>query len=185
MSSAAPAGCAVISTGGRRARWTFVAALTGLVVVLMVVAVAANPRNVEWPALAALAVLVAVLDCAALRGRTWIEGNVQYQRRIFTRHADLARAMYVEVRGNRGGGVQLVVRDSSGASTFAELLSLPPSTTRTASPAALQQLADALTGASALEAAAASHLLRLQAQHILAGGTLAGSPLAPAVVGWA
>jgi hypothetical protein len=85
-----------ISTAGRRTRWLFVAGLTGLAVVLMVAAIAADPHNVAWPAFAVLAVLVAVLDWVALRGRTWIEGSTLYQRRIGTQHADLAHATSVQ-----------------------------------------------------------------------------------------
>lgn len=178
-----PAGRLDISTAGRRPRWLFVAGLTGLALVLMIAAVAADPHHVAWPAFAVLAVLVAVLDWVALRGRTWIQGSTLYQRRIGTQHADLARATSVQLRSNRAGGAQLVVHDSSGSSAFAELLSLPPATTRTAPPAALQQLAAVLAAAPAPEAATTSQLLHQQAQHLLAGGAPADSPLAPLATG--
>lgn len=178
-----PMGRLDISTAGRRTRWLFVAGLTGIALVLMVAAIAADPNNVAWPAFAALILLVAVLDWVALRGRTWIEDSVLYQRRIGTKHVDLARAASLQLRSNRGGGAQLVVHDSSGSSAFAELLSLPPSSVRGAPPAALQRVAAALAGAPAPGAKAIGQLLQQQAQHVLAGGALPGSPLAPFATG--
>lgn len=78
-----------ISTAGSRRRWLFVAGLTGLALIVMAAAVVADPDHVAWPAFGVLALLVAVLDWLALRGRTWIEGNTPYHRRIGTQHADL------------------------------------------------------------------------------------------------
>lgn len=178
-----PTGRVDISTAGRRTRWVFVAGMTSLVVVLMVAAIAADPHSIAWPAFVVGGLLVAVLDWLALRGRTWVEGTTLYQRRLGTRHADLARADTVGLRSNRGGGAQLVVRDSSGSSAFAELLSLPPSTARSAPPAALQRLAVALASAPAPGAAAVSQLLQRQTRYLLGGGPPPGSPLAPFATG--
>jgi hypothetical protein len=178
-----PTGRVEISTAGRRTRWLFVAGLTGLAVVLMVAAIAADPDNVAWPAFLALIALVAVLDWLALRGRTWIQDTTLHNRRIGTQHADLARAASVQLRTNRAGGAQLLVHDHSGSTAFAELLSLPPATVRTAPPAALQQTAAALAAAPAPGAQAVSQLLHRQAQYVLAGGALSTSPLAPFATG--
>jgi hypothetical protein len=178
-----PTGHLDLSTAPRRTRWMFLIGITGIAVALMIAVIAADPRGFAWAAFAVLAVFVAVLDWLVLRGRTWIDGSTLHQRRIATQHADLARATSVQLCSDNGCGTRLVVRDDKGASASAELLSLPPGTIRSASPAALQQLATALAQAATPGADAVSHLLGRQAQHVSAGSSLRASPLMPFATG--
>jgi hypothetical protein len=172
-----------VSTAARRTRWTFLIGITGFAVAMTIAVVAAHPHEFAWGAFAVLAVFVAVLDWLVLRGRTWIDGTTLHQRRIGTQHADVARAASVQLCNDNGCGTRLVVRDDRGACASAALLSLPPGFIRSASPAALQHLATALAQAAAPGADAASQLLRRQAQYVLVGGALRGSPLMPFAIG--
>jgi hypothetical protein len=175
MASPAPIGRIDVFTPGRPSRLSFVVGITGIAIVLTAGTIAADPHHFAWPAFAVLLLLVVVLDGLALRGRTWIDGGVLYQRRVATRRVDLVRSEFAELRSDHWG-TQLTVRDGN-ADVCLDLLCLTPPTARSASPAALEQIAVGLADSRALDAVAIG-LLRHQARHLLDGGQLQLSPLA-------
>jgi hypothetical protein len=172
----APIGRVDVFTPARPGRSTFVIGITGIAIVLTAGAIAADPHDFAWPAFAVLLLLVAVLDGLALRGRTWIDGSVLYQRRVATRRVDLVRSEFAELRSDHWG-TRLIVRDGS-AGVCLELLCLASPAARSASPAALDRIGAALIDSHASDGPTLGRLLQSQARHLHDGAPLQRSPLA-------
>lgn len=167
-----------LTTRSSRA-WLVGTAVLALVAVGVAAALDPTAAVVGLPLVLLVALTVGVV--ASARTRVDAEAGTVSRTRWLTptRTVRLAEAVEVRLLSSQGGQLLLSVRDPGGAVTVL-LLALTQYVERSQSAEVLRALAEA-TERHAPAPGDVPRALRLQADHVAAGGTAAASPLAPLV----
>jgi hypothetical protein len=159
-------------------RWSIATAVAVLVVGVVVVATQPENRIFVVTVLPASALLVVVLVWRT----TWVDpeaGTVaRVQCRVWRRELRLQPGTTVALVPNGGGSLLLAIRPQQGRRLFVSVVARTDYVEQSQPPELLRLLADTVERHHAGGARPVAEALRLQADHLAAGGTVAGSPLA-------